>query len=389
MISRRLLLQRSLFAGSFFLSRHESPSRWFLPPTLPDDPFLGGSFLGLVGFSDEGPTPLNQIIGEELDGRLFTDFSLLNPERPVIPTSSFYIRTRASKLLDTHSPWSVQFGGLLQKPFSLPVQELAKLAQPMGIHLMECAGNSRSAHFGMLSVADWEGVPVAPLLERLLPVPVGPRVLVSGFDRYSTGSNSSTPGASWIFTFEQLRYSGAFLATSMNGHPLSLDYGAPIRLLVPGWYGCVCIKWVNEINLVADDTPATSQMLEYASRTLQEGIPPLARDFRPAFVDPAAMPVRIEKWSIAGKLKYRVVGIHWGGARPLDDLQIRFHPSEGYVPLEKLQLSSADSWHFWSHAWTPQKSGRYLISLRPQNSILAAKRLASGYYQRSVELTEV
>ncbi len=33
----------------------------------------------------------------------------------------------------------------------------------------------------------------------------------------------------------------------MNGHALTPDHGAPVRLVVPGWYGCAWIKWVNDI----------------------------------------------------------------------------------------------------------------------------------------------
>src|SRR2546422_4035447 len=44
-------------------------------------------------------------------------------------------------------------------------------------------------------------------------------------------SATSIPGADWVFTVEQLRASKAFLATEMNGQPLSRDHGAPVRLI--------------------------------------------------------------------------------------------------------------------------------------------------------------
>ena len=122
-------------------------------------------------------------------------------------------------------------------------------------------------------------------------LPQATRVLVSGFDRYSQSQpGASTPGASWIFTVAELEKAGALLATGMNGVPLGLDHGFPIRLMVPNWYGCACIKWVDAITLVDDDAPATSQMREFASRTHQDGVPALARDYKPATMDQAAMP---------------------------------------------------------------------------------------------------
>ncbi len=61
--------------------------------------------------------------------------------------------------------------------------------------------------------------------------------------------------------------------------------------------------------LVDDDEPATPQMMEFASRTHQNGTPRMARDYRPASQDQAAMPVRVERWRLAdGTRLHRIVG---------------------------------------------------------------------------------
>jgi len=112
----------------------------------------------------------------------------------------------------------------------------------------------------------------------------------------------------------------------MNGQPLSRDHGAPVRLIMPGWYGCTSIKWVNAITFVDENFLATSQMQEFAARTHQQGVPKLARDYRPAIIDQAAMPIRVEKWFVDGRIKYRVLGILWGGSRLVKALEIRFNP---------------------------------------------------------------
>jgi len=384
---RRTFLKQSLISGSILISGlHKLP--WSqADPNL--DALRGGSKVGILSFADEGKVPVGQLLGDELDGRLFADLSLLTPENPITPTNDFYIRTRASKRLDTMKPWSIQLGGLIEKPATLRAVDVGKMARPMGLHLMECAGNSRSAHFGMLSVADWHGVPIQEILQDTKPTSPSARVLISGFDQYSSESRSSIPGASWIFTSEQLKTSGAFLATKMNGQPLTPDHGAPVRLLIPGWYGCACIKWVNEISLVPDDAPATSQMQEYASRTMQTGVPVLTKDYRPALIDLAAMPIRIEKWFVRGKIKFRVAGIQWGGSSPIEGLEIRFNAKENFVPIEDFQASANDQWRFWSHVWSPQSSGKYFIRLRPKSPKAIAQRLNSGYYERIVEITNL
>jgi DMSO/TMAO reductase YedYZ molybdopterin-dependent catalytic subunit len=384
---RRTFLKQSLVSGGLLISGlHKLP--W--PQAAPDsDALRGGTKVGVLPFADEGKVPMGQPIGTELDGRLFTNLSLLTSENPVTPTNDFYIRTRASELLDSTKPWFIQLRGLIEKPITLHAVDLEKMARPMGLHLMECAGNSRSAHFGMLSVADWHGVPVQEILQDARPTSPTGRVLISGFDQYSTESRSSIPGASWIFTSEQLNASGAFLATKMNGQPLAPDHGAPVRLLAPGWYGCACIKWINEISFVPDDSPATSQMLEYASRTMQTGVPVLSKDYRSALIDLAAMPIRIEKWFVRGKIKFRVTGIQWGGSSPIEGLEIRFNPEGNFVPVEDFQATANDLWRFWSHVWSPTASGKYSIRLRPKGLNVISQRLNSGYYERVIEITNL
>ena len=345
--------------------------------------------VGLVPFSGEGRPPMGELIETELDGRLFTDLSALTPGNPLTPADNFFIRTRASSLLDTSRPWTIHVDGLIEKPFSLSAEMLARKDRPMGVHLMECSGNTRSAHFGMMSVAAWDGVPLEELLQKAKPQRSDVRVLVSGFDRYQEESMTSEPGAGWIFSLDQLFSSQAFLATKMNGQPLRSDHGAPVRLLVPGWYGCVCVKWVNQIDFVAEDAPATSQMQEYAGRTMQMGIPSLARDYRPAMVDIAALPTRIEKWLVGGKIRYNVTGIQWGGLAPAQGMEIRFDPGEKSAPVSILPMSPDKHLCFWSYQWNPPGTGTFTIRLRLNVENIAARKLNSGYYDRSVDIAEI
>jgi hypothetical protein len=259
----------------------------------------------------------------------------------------------------------------------------------MGLHFMECAGNVPLVHFGMISVATWAGVPLVEILDSSGAKPQASCVLITGFDQYTTKSMTSVPGASWVFSIGELKAGEAFLATEMNGKPLTADHGAPVRLVVPGWYGCTCIKWVTAITFVDDTAEATSQMKEYAARTHQNGLPELARDFQPATIDPAAMPIRVEKWLVDEKIKYRVVGIAWGGTTPVKTLMIRFNPEEDYLPVDNFAQSKNDPWTLWTHAWSPKEPGTYSIRLAVKDPSVRTRRLDSGYYVRSVEISEV
>ena len=59
---------------------------------------------------------------------------------------------------------------------------------------------------------------------------------------------TSVPGASWIFTRDQL--DRALLASRMNDRPLPPHHGSPIRLVVPGWEAPFSVKYLRHIKVV-------------------------------------------------------------------------------------------------------------------------------------------
>ncbi len=355
---------------------------------LCSEDLAGATFLGTEQFLGEGETPLHTLLGAGLDGRLFTDLSVLNPNALITPNDHFYVRTRYPDQLDPAAPWRIRIAGLVETALTLDLDWFHEREQSLGTHLLECSGNSVGGHFGLISAADWHGVPLNDVLRISAVRPEATRLSISGFDQHSqpSANNHSTPGASWIFSFDQLESSGAFLATKMNGAALPPDHGFPIRLLVPGWYGCTSIKWVDRIDLVDDGALATSQMKEFASRTHQPEAFELARDYLPAAIEAAAMPIRVERWRLPDGVGYRVVGIRWGGDQPVEQLSIQFGDG-AYEPVELCPArASPRTWSLWTYLWRPATSGEYPIRLRVTAPAVRQRRLDLGYYVRTVSV---
>ena len=259
----------------------------------------------------------------------------------------------------------------------------------MGAHLIECSGNADPDNFGLMSVAEWSGVPLAPLLLSLKPRGGATSVLVSGVDD-TAPSRTSNPGASWVFPLNRLAGLGAFLAVAMNGEPLPADHGAPVRLVVPGWYGCSWIKWVDAIRAVDDAAPTTLQMAEFSLRTHQGGVPPLARDYIAPEIDLAATPIRVERRRVDGRLEYRVVGIVWGGDRPVDRLAIRFTAGDTPQPFSVCPRPRTHrTWSLWEYRWHPAAPGLYSIALSSPDPAIRTRRLDVSYYVRRVVIDDV
>jgi len=214
--------------------------------------------------------------------------------------------------------------------------------------------------------------------------------VVSGLDPEGQRSQDSIAGASWIFPLASLDRLGAFLAVRMNGEPIAVDHGAPVRLVVPGWYGCTWIKWVNEIRLARADEPATSQMKEFAGRTHQTARHDLARDYTAADIQTAATPIRVEKRRSRQGIEYRVVGIVWGGEKPVDRLAIRFNAKDQWIPFSVCPApANTRTWALWEYRWRPSAPGLYDVSLSVPDRSVPQRRLDAGYYMRQVRIGEI
>jgi DMSO/TMAO reductase YedYZ molybdopterin-dependent catalytic subunit len=394
MWSRRQLI-RSLATGSVGICIDPGPLLRRLSADMPcsAEPLAGTleGTLPLFRGRSVPPTFGVKIGGVGLDARLVTDLSTLAPERLITPNDLAYIRTGIpAEAAARTRPWLIQGTGLTTGTRSVTADELVREARSMGPHLFECSGNANPADFGLMSVADWDGVPLVDIVSRMKPASGSTAVLVKGIDHDLQRSQRSVPGASWIFPLASLDALGAFLATGMNGQPVPPDHGAPVRLAVPGWYGCSWIKWVDEIQLVGPDEPATSQMLEFAGRTHQSAQHPLARDFAPADIQTAATPIRVEKRRTPSGLEYRIVGIVWGGSRPIDRLEIRFGADDGWKPFSVCPAPKTHRiWSLWEYRWKPPAEGVYDITLRVADASAPQRRLTSGYYMRQVRIVEV
>jgi DMSO/TMAO reductase YedYZ molybdopterin-dependent catalytic subunit len=164
----------------------------------------------------------------------------------------------------------------------------------------------------------------------------------------------------------------------------------PVRLVVPGWYACAWIKWVDEIRMVGADEPATSQMREFAGRTHQTARHDLARDYSAADIQTAAAPIRIEKRRDSAGLFYRVVGLVWGGVKSIDQLAIQFGPQDPWKTFPICPSPKTHTmWTLWEYRWTPAARGIYSIALKVPDSAVPARRLEGGFYIRRVSIEEI
>ena len=123
-----------------------------------------GELLGIVPFVDEGSSPIGTLIAGSHRGRLVADLAKLDETKLVTPNDEFFIRTRYPDELKHDSPWTLRAFGHVRQETTLTLDDLRGDVVPMGLQLLECSGNSKRRKFGLLSSAEWSGIPIAKVL---------------------------------------------------------------------------------------------------------------------------------------------------------------------------------------------------------------------------------
>ena len=161
-------------------------------------------------------------------------------------------------------PWTVQVGGLVNKPTTFDVDDLLK-TMPIEERVLRL----RCVEAWAMAVP-WTGFAFSELLKQVEPKPEATHVRLETFYEPFTAQGQLAFWEPWPYveglTIEEAMNEMAFLATGIYGHPLPKQHGAPIRLVVPWKYGFKNIKSIVKIELV-NYRPATFwntlQGLEY------------------------------------------------------------------------------------------------------------------------------
>ena len=154
--------------------------------------------------------------------------------------------------------------GLVKQPLVFTMSDLMKYPSVTRFHFMECSGNGltdwleaksktvQQTH-GLLSCAQWTGVPVATLLDEAGMLPEAKWALAEGAD--GAAHARSIP--------MQKLLDDALLVYASNGEMLRSENGYPLRLFIPGWEGNVSVKWLRRLKLGEEPWHLRSETARY------------------------------------------------------------------------------------------------------------------------------
>lgn len=203
-------------------------------------------------------------------------------QHEITPAPSVYVRSNFDTPV-AHAGWGVEVTGGVERAISLTVAELAALPQHEVVATMECAGNWRLGmspvpegepwKFGAVSTTRWSGVSLARVLALAGVSPDVVEVLAIGADAGPRADADGIVRFERALPIEVAMHPDTLLCTHMDGAPLTADHGAPVRLIVPGWYGMASVKWVQGLELRTTPYTGYFQQQRYVYHTAAGTVP--------------------------------------------------------------------------------------------------------------------
>ena len=271
----------------------------------------------------------------------------------VMPNARFYVRNHFETPVLDPGVWRLHVGGLVDHPFQLSLRELQNMPSHTLVATLECAGNGRYGfdppvegeqwHLGAVSTAEWTGVPLVEVLDRARVKASGCEIVLRGADSGSVDESARTIRFERSLSLDDARISDVLLAYAMNGEPLPLQHGYPLRVIVPGWYAVTSVKWLTDIDVVGAPFGGYFQTQRYFYEWEHDGAiarePVRLQQVRSVITEPTGA----EDVTV-GDLVIR--GVAWSGAAPIGHVDVSV--AEGpWQPARLIGERQRHSWQWW------------------------------------------
>lgn len=261
--------------------------------------------------------------------------------------------------------------GMVNKPLELSLADLRKLRGTELVVGFECSGNSGRAFQGLSSCARFTGVPLREVLNQAGVGPKAREVVFFGTDRgdLDVAFRQQTYKLNQQFgrsvTLENATKPEPMLAWALNGDPLTVPQGAPLRLIMPGWYGVANVKWLSEIHLQEDRFLGNFQARWYRSVV---GVGGTGEDKDPDTQWIETEITRMHLKSAVARVRktgnsYRILGFVLNDGTPLKSVEVKIDDG----PWQKATLDPANtkfSWKLFTYKWESPSPGPHTLVSR-------------------------
>jgi DMSO/TMAO reductase YedYZ molybdopterin-dependent catalytic subunit len=146
--------------------------------------------------------------------------------------------------------WTLAITGLVQAPATFGLDQLRQMPKRAVESFHQCAGYPSNPRIATRRVGNvlWGGVDLKALLDELGVLPAARFLWAYGLDRGEYEGVRAEPYLKDC-PLSRLDSGSALLAYEINDEPIDVEHGFPLRLLIPGFYGTNCVKWLSRLHL--------------------------------------------------------------------------------------------------------------------------------------------
>ena len=300
-----------------------------------------------------------------------TPFAALRSK--VTPSDLFYVRNHFDVPSLDINLFSLIINGAGVKQNLLSIDQLKKFPERDLHVVMECAGNGRSSmnpaikgtpwNLGAISQASFTGTSLRNILESVGYTKDANEVRFTGMDHGEIRTGGTTQYARSL-PLEAALHEDTILAWQMNGEPLPLQHGFPLRLVVPSWYGMASVKWLEEITVLNEPFEGFFQTKEYIyvdEEGTAEETPVSNIRVRSVILEPA-------DGSAIKKDIIEVYGVAWTGSGTIAKVEISFDQGADWIEVKIEPPTSPYGTYRWKQLWRPESAAGYTITARAYDS---------------------
>ncbi|OWY12885.1 sulfite oxidase [Thioclava sp. JM3] len=293
----------------------------------------------------------------------------------ITPSDELYIRNNlpapSEDIVADRDTWEIEINGVAN-PGKMTVGDMKTLGVETVVCVLQCSGNGRAFFdhetsgsqwsVGAAGNVVWTGVPVRAVIEAMggadadavFLTGTGGEEIPDGLPPETIQVERSVPKAA----MDQ-----AILAWEMNGEPLPLAHGGPLRLVIPGYYGVNNVKYIKRLAMTVEESPNKIQQTSYRVRPVGEKGDPS---------QPSMYEMVVKSW-ITGPLmdaatgKVQIHGVAMGGVSGLDKIEVS---TDGGQNWAEAQFLGPD---LGPYAWRPfvmiteLSEGTHMLASRATN----------------------
>jgi DMSO/TMAO reductase YedYZ molybdopterin-dependent catalytic subunit len=287
---------------------------------------------------DNGPTPKDQF------------FTTQHYGHPAIDPAAFRLKIT----------------GLVDHPQSLSLDQLKAIGRDELPVAFECSGNGRGRIQGFASNGRWTGVPLKKVLKSAGLKDNGYEIVFFGADHGEEETDFRQTKVKLDQAFgrslrrEKALSDDPMLAYALNGEPLTKHQGAPLRLIVPGWYGVAQVKWLSHIHVQEDPFLGKYQSRWY--RTMYEQ----KIDGETVWNETAVTHMRLK--SVVARVTkeggaHKVFGFVLNDGTPIKAVEVKID-NGSWQPATIQTPAGKFAWKYFTYTWNGATPGEHTVVSR-------------------------